>query len=143
MPSVQLPGKVSGLAAGWELWGSTCALVGRRRLQRAGTAGECDTGQDEPLPDQELLLSRLPRHSQGLPSTLRAHGTAVAGVADPHSRAKPPEGPAGADPPQPPLLWGTDRTAAPCRGAGLRLTRAKCPEAQPDGRTPGQERAEA
>lgn len=60
------------------------------------------------------------------------------------ARAEPSRRPAGADPPQPRLLWGTDRTVAPCRGAGLGLPRTKCPEEQPDGpKAPREEGAEA
>lgn len=62
MPREQLPGKVTGLAASWQLLGSTCALVG---LQRAGKAVGADTGQDGPSSWPGVcahLLPRLPRH---------------------------------------------------------------------------------
>ncbi|XP_038007566.1 translation initiation factor IF-2-like [Motacilla alba alba] len=123
--------------ASWQLLGSTCALAGQRRLQRAGKAAGAGYGAGRTLfiagsvCTPAIAAAKAPAKGCPLPC-----GTTV--------RAKPSRAAAGADPPQPRLLWGTDRTVAPCRGAGRGLPRTKCPEAQPDGpRAPREEGAEA
>lgn len=133
MPREQLPGKVTGLAASWQLLGSTCSLVGQRRLQRAGKAVGALDGEVRTLflagsvCTPAIAAAKAPAKGCPPPCGTRARG-------------KPSQGPAGADPPQPRLLWGTDCTVAPCRGAGLGLPWTKCPEGP---KAPTVERIEA
>lgn len=99
MPSEQLPGKVTGLAASWQIDLGQHVCSGGPEATAAGRkGGGCRT---DPLPGGSCVHTDYrgcDGTSQGLPSTLRDHGTAIAGVADPRSRAKPARGPARADP---------------------------------------------